>query len=604
MSSPSPQPTEAKQSDQPDWTARLAELKLELERRRRERLRLQAATAQPADTNSSEDVSGQRKQQKQPTSDGVEAVQTKAPTLAQAQSIAGLSHQMPDDRDTHQGTSKSKIPSDLNVSSQLNANDKVQGSEKITEKLMEKLPSSTQSKTTGKDANDAAMTVNEVGRDIKAPEGTDGHEAAKVQKKTDNCARSKAQQGDDSTAREETLALRSGAKSKVDPKEKASTLSSTEEGEIKSKPSAPTRRIPVQESTPKPASRKKTPPTHALTATTIVPTEPRAERNVFRSREAKPVPKDREAKGDTDPARPSAPRSDGKRAHGRRSLHARQGRQDDDDKHIAWEALKARPLPFPHHVYARPSREQRPRLASPTASRPIEDRGREVQSSDFQDPDLRDWLYLTGWDSREYRQGQLARLRRQDQIDRESAELKAEGEREKARLKEEFVEGSKASHPSGAAPRPLLPPPALPRRAEDFEPAEYSMLGRYPVTTGGIKRERGEDSDGDADGGFSAKYHRTNRNHRGSRAGYQGYHHRDREDSGKWQALEGTPTCFPPISFTSPRHTAQSFFPFPFTIFKMPLINARPLCLASSAQHTGTACPNIHCFVPLLTCSS
>ncbi|KAK7719368.1 hypothetical protein SLS63_010117 [Diaporthe eres] len=569
MSSPSAQPTEAKQSNQPDWTARLAELKLELERRRRERVRLQAATAQPADMNSSEDMSGQRKQQKQPTSDGVEAVQTKTSTLAQAQSIPGLSHQMPNDRDTHKGTSKSKISSDLNAPGQLNANYKVHGSGKITEKLMEKLPSSTPSKTTGKDANDAAMTVNEVGPNLKAPPGTEVHAPAKIQKKTDNCARGKAQQGADSTASEEALASRIGTKSKVDPKEKSSTLSATEEGEIESKPSAPARRIPVQESTPQPASRKRTPPTRAPTATTIVPTEPRAERNSSRSSEAKPVAKYREAQGDTAPAHPSASRSDNKHRHGRRSLHDRQGRQEEDDNHITWKAHKAAPPPFPHHVYARPSREQRPRSPSPAASRPIEHHGQEVQSFDFQDPDLRDWLRLTGWDSYRYRQGELARLRRQEEIDRESRELKEQGEREKAWLKEGFAEGSKANHPSGAGPRPLLLPPAPSQRAEDVKPAEYSMLGPYTVT-GGIKRERGEESDGDVDGGFSTKYYRTNRNHRGSRASYHGYHHRGREDLREWQTREdrrrsgrlspprGFPDSPPPRSLTK-RHPRQRF---------------------------------------------
>lgn len=432
----------------------------------------------------------------------------------------------------------------MNASDQLTANDKVQGSPDLYEKLMEKLSSPTPPETTGKDATDAAMTVNEVGRDMKAPPGTNDHAAAKVQKKTNNCARSKVHGEDDSTARKETPAPHSGTKSKAAPTEKASTLSSAEEGEIKTKPSAPTRRIPVQESTPQTASsRKKTPPTRNPTATTIVPTEPRAERNVFKTLEAKlPVPKRKEAQGDAAPARPSASRSDGKRGHGR------QGRQGDD-KHKTREVHKAPPPPSSsHNVYVRPSREKRPLPATPAAPRPIEDRSRDVQSSDFQDlPDLRDWLYLTGWDNPGYRQGELSRMRRQEQIDIESAELKAEGEREKARLKEEFAEGSKAGqHPSGiAGPRPLLLPPKPPK------PAEHSMLGQYTVTSG-IKRERGEESDGDAYGGEAAKYYRTNRHHRGSRAGF--YHHGGREDSSRQQqAREGKPRlAFPPISSSFP----------------------------------------------------
>ncbi|KAG6363747.1 hypothetical protein INS49_008850 [Diaporthe citri] len=483
MLSPSPKPNEAKQSGKPYLSARAAELKQKLMQSR-----LQAASAQPADMSSSEGVPGQCKQQKQPISDGAEPVQTKTSALDQAQSIPGLS----------QGTSQSKKPSNLNAPDQLNGNDKVQGSPDIYEKLMEKLSSPTPSKTTGKDANDITMTVNEVGRDIKAPPGTNAHAAAKANEKPDNRARSKAQRGGDSTARKETPASRSGTKSPVVPKEKASTLSSTEEGEITSKPPAPTRKIPVQESTPKPASRKTTPPT----------------------RLARPsLCQNKEKKTRVTPAllihpRPSPTAS----ADMAVEVHLTPARADKATTTPPGGAYMAPPPPFPHHVYARPGREQRPHPTSPVASLPIEDRDWEIQSFDFRDRDLRDWLRLTGWDSRGFRLGELARLRRQEQIDRESAELKAEGEREKARLKEEFAEGSKASHPSGARPRPLLLPPAPPRR--------------------GIKRERGEESDGDADGDSSAKYYRTNRSHRGSRAGYHGYHHRGRENSRQRQARE------------------------------------------------------------------
>lgn len=401
MSSTSTQPTKAKQSDKPYLSARAAELKEQIQQQLKQR-RVQAASVHPADMSSSEGLPGQCKQQKQPDSDEIEPVQTKESALAQAQSIPGLSHQTPDDRDTHEGTSQSKIPPDLNAPDQVDANDKVQGSPDIYEKLMEKLSSPTRSKTTGKDANAHAMTTNEVGRDIDAPSGTNAHAAAISQEKPDNRARDKAQRGDDGTAIEEAPASLGDTKSTVVPKEKASTavtkeksstLSSTEEGEIKSSP--PTRRIPVQESTPQPAAsrNKRTPPIRAPTATTIVPTEPRAERNASsRSRETKPpVQKNKEeAKGDTIPARPSASRPDGKRGHGRRaSHHARQGRQCDDNNHTTRELHKAPPPPssFPHHVYVRPGREQHPRSSSPAAPRPIEYRERELESVDFRDRD-------------------------------------------------------------------------------------------------------------------------------------------------------------------------------------------------------------------------
>lgn len=183
-------------------------------------------------------------------------------------------------------------------------------------------------------------------------------------------------------------------------------------------------------------------------------------------------------------------------------------------------------------------------------------------------------------------------MRRQEQIDRESAELKAEGEREKARLKRGFAEGSRAGHA-----------PAPPRRADGLEPAGYSMLGPYAVT-GGIKRERGEESDGGADGRSPAKYPRTNSSHNGSRAGYQGYHDDVREDSRQRQAQEGTPTCFPPMPFSFPSAYRSTFLPRSLHNIHDALSSMLgPLCLVSSAQHTGASQAQIHSFVPLLTCS-
>lgn len=520
MSTSSSQPSKAEQSDKPDSTAILAALKHRVIQSRQQRAR-----AKLEDVTST-DVPGQSQQQNQPASDGLGPVQTKTSTFAQSQSIPGPSHQMSDDRGTQVGTSQPKKPSNLNAPDHMNANDSVQTPQDITESLMEHLLSSIPSETAGKDTNDAMTAANEARSDVNTPSGTNGHEATKVQEKIDHVAPSRTQRGDDSTARKGTQST----KSTVVPKEKSNTQSSIEEGEITGKPQAPTCRIPVKESTPRPTSCKKIPSTRVPTATSIVPTETGAERHLSKSLEATRAPRHREARADTAPANSSTSRSDRKHEHGRVSLPARQGRQNEDN-HITWEAYKA-PPPSSHRVYARPSRELPHRPASPVTPRPTKARDWEMQRSDYQDPDLRDWLRFTGWNNPDFRKRELARLRRLEEIEHESAQLRKQGEREKARLKEECGEASQTNRIGDTAPRPPT------RRAEYAEPAGYGMLGRYTVTSG-VKRERGEDSDGDADGSFSAKYHRTNHNYRGSRAGYHGYHHRAREDSREWPAREG-----------------------------------------------------------------
>lgn len=520
MPTSSSQPSKAEQSDKPDSTAVLAALKHRVIQSRQQRAR-----AKPEDVTST-DVLGQSQQQNQPGSDGLGPVQTKTSSFAQAQPTPGLSHQMLDDRGIQVGTSRPKRPSDLNAPDHMNANDSVQTPRDITESLMEHLLSSIPSETAGKDTNDAMTAANEVRSNVNTPSGTNGHAATKVQEKADQVAPSRTQRGDDSTARKETQST----KSTVVPKEKSNTQSSIEEGEIIGRPPAPSCRIPVKESTARPASCKKIPRTRAPTVTSIVPTETGAERQVSRSLEATRAPRHREARADTAPANSYTSRSDRKHEHGRASLPARQGRQNDDN-HITWETYKA-PPPSSRKVYARPSHELPHRPASPVTPRPTKARDWEMQRSDYQDPDLRDWLRFTGWNNPDFRKRELARLRRLEEIEHEGAELRKQGEREKARLKEECGGASQASRIGDAGPRPP------PRRAGDAEPAGYGMLGRYMVTSG-VKRERGEDSDGDADGGFSAKYHRPNHNYRGSRAGYHGYHHRAREDEREWPAREG-----------------------------------------------------------------
>lgn len=542
MSSPCPLPDEAKQSDQAHWLAKAARLKQQLMQRRR-----QTASEQTADMSSVQDAPGQLQQ---PTSGRLEPSQTETTTAAGAQFIPGLSYQPPDGRGTHDVALHLKEPPALNTRDQPNANDSVKISPAINEKPMEKIPSSTQSKAAGKDTNDVLMAVSEVRREIDAPSAADDHAAAKVQEKRGDGARSRVHRGDDSTDRKTAHASRSSNKSDSVPNGRSNTQSSIEDGEITSKPSAPPRKIPVQEPPPQPASCKKTTPARAPAVTTsVTPTEPRAERPVSGSLEATPVPKYRGDKGEAAPVLLSASRFDSKHGNGRTSLSARPVKPGHDS-HTTWETYKEPPPPPAHHMYARTSREQRPRSVSPVALRPIQGSDWEVQRFASQHPDLRDWLELTGWNAPEYRTRELGRLRRLDEIQRESDELKRQGEREKALLNEFGEPAGRASRLSDSGPRPLPLPPAPPRQADSFEPAEHRMLGRYAVTAG-IKRERREDSDSDGDGGFSAKYHRTGRNHRGSRAGCHGsqrFHHRGRQDSRHWQD-RGNLTCFPPVSF-------------------------------------------------------
>lgn len=585
MTSSSSQPSKAEQSQKTDRTAELAALRERVIQNRQQR-----ASAKLEGVTSSNNTPGRFQQQNQPASDGLGPVQTETSILPQAQSIPGLSHQMPDERTPHEGHSQLKKPTGLDAPDHLNANDSEQSPGDITGSLMEHILSLVPSETAGKDTNDAMKAAYEVRPDVNTSSGTNGHAAAKVQDKTDHIAPSRALRGNDSTASKETHST----KSTVAPKEKSDTQSSIEEGEINSRPT-PKGRIPVTESTSRAASCRKNPPTRAPTATSLVPTEPGAELHVPRSLEATRAPKHREARADTASANSSTSRPDRKHEHGRASLPARQGRQKDDT-HITWEAYKAAPPPSSHNVYARPSRELPPRPASPVTPRPTEARDWETQRFDSQDPDLRDWLRFTGWNNPDFRKRELARLRRLEEIEHESAELRKQGEREKARLREECGEASQASHISDAGPRPPPLPPAPPRRAEDAEPAGYRMLGRYAVTSG-MKRERGEDSDGDADGEFSAKYHRNNRNYRGSRASYHGYHHRAREDSREWPAREGTPTCIPLILSSYPQHARSASLPTAFRHIITNVLSFMPtapphLFLASSAQHTGTACSN------------
>lgn len=560
--------------------------------------RRQTASEQTEDMSSLQDTPGQLQQ---PTSDRHERTQTETTTAAAAQLIPGLSYQPPDDRGRNDDTLQLTDPPALNTRDQPNANDSVKTSPVINEKPMEKIQSSTQSKTAGKDTNDALMAVSEVRREINAPSAANDHAAAKVQEKRGDGVRSKVHREDDSTDRKAAHASHSSNKSGSVPKGRSNTQSSVEDGEITSKPSAPLRKIPVQEPQPQPATRKKTTPARA---SAVTPTEPRAERPVSRSLEATPVPKYRGDKGgaarEAAPVHLSASRFDSKHGNGRTSLSTRPGKPGHDS-HTTWETYKEPPPPPAHQMYARTSREQRPRSVSPVAPRPIQGSDWEVQRFASQHPDLRDWLELTGWNAPEYRTRELGRLRRLNEIQRESDELKRQGEREKALLSEFGEPTGRASRLSDSGPRPLPLPPAPPRQADDFEPAEHRMLGRYAVTAG-IKRERGEDSDSDDDGGFSAKFHRTGRNHRGSRAGYHGSHrshHRGRQDPRHWQD-RGNLTYFPPISFLlSQYHRSPKGLPTDCLqiLYKVASIS-RDLrtALAPHARKQS--------FVPLLTCSA
>lgn len=495
MSKPFPQPTEVKETDKTDWVAVAAKLKQQLMQRRR-----QSESARPDDMSSSKDAPGHEPP----------AVQTRDTTIAGAQSIPGQSYQLPSARGMHVEASQiNKPPTLLTTPGKSSADGSNQSSPLITRTLMDSLQSP-------KESPNIVKEVNYARGDIDAPSSANDHTAAKVEEKPDDGARGKVQRGDSSTSRKEAHATRSSAKSAVVPKDTPNTRSSTEEGEITGEPFATLRRIPVHESTRQPVSCKNTPPTRVSTITNITPTDQHAERRVSRSLKAMPDPKHRvqAAAGAGTPS--SASRSGGR------------------------QALKSSPpppLPSAHHVYARPSREQRPRSVSPLASRLIEDREWQVQSVDFRDPDLRDWLRLTGWYDSGFRERELVRLRRLEEIEHEKAELRKQGEHDKAELNSELGE------PASETRHPLLMPLAPPRRTRDVEPPEHGMLGRYPVTTG-TKRERGEESDGDADGCFSTKYHRTNRNSRGSRAGYHDYHHSGREDSRHWQDREGIPILF------------------------------------------------------------
>lgn len=515
MSKPSPQPTEVKGTDKTDWVAVAAKLKQQLMQRRR-----QSESARPDDMGSSTDEPGHEPP----------AVQTRDTTIAGAQSIPGQSYQLPDDRGTDTEASQVNKPSALLITpDKSSADGSIQSTPSITQRLMETLRSP-------KESQNIVKEVNYTRGDIDAPPSANDHTSAKVEEKPDDGARGRVQRGDSGNSRKEAHATRSSAKSTVVPKDKPNTRSSAEEGEITGEPSAPLRRIPVHEATRQPVSCKKTLPTRVSTVTSIAPTDQHAKRRASGSLKATPDPKHRvqAAAGAGTPS--STSRSGGRQAYKSSS------------------PPPPPPPPSAHHVYTRPSREQRPRSASPLASRLIEDREREVQSVDFRDPDLRDWLRLTGWYEPGFRERELARLRRLEEIEHEKAELRKQGEHDKAELKSELGE------PASETRHPLLMPLAPPRRTEDVEPPEHGMLGRYPVTTG-IKRERGEDSDGDADDGFPTKYHRTNHISRGSRARYHGYHS-GREDSRHWQDREGIPILFPTTSLSYPQHDRSTLLSF------------------------------------------
>ncbi|KAI3395232.1 hypothetical protein diail_1658 [Diaporthe ilicicola] len=560
MSSPSPQPIEAEQREKMDWTARAATLKQQLMQRR-----LQTAGAQPEGISLAEDTQGQGQQQKQPKSGEAEPAQTTTTTPVQ-QTIPGLAYQLPDDSNLHKEASRHENSPRMTATDELDTKDNIQKPQAIPEKLMVRLTSSIPSKTVGKDKETVNTPV--VGKEIER-EGIaalcpDDRTAAGNRGQPDDGANHKGGRMDQKTASKDTSPSGGSMKTKMAPKEKSNTRSSTEEGEITGKPSPPLRKIPVQESTPQSAARKKTPPARARasTVTNIAPTEPRAERHVFRTVETPLAPKHREPQRDMATAHSSASRPDGKRGHGHSSMPARPAIDiPERDSAMNWKGYSAAPA---RHVYARPSREQRPRSASPV----VRGSDPEVERFASQHPDLRDWLYYTGWDAPGFRRNELARLRRLDEIERERAALKQECEREKAELKGEGDPPGRARHASdgGARPPLLLLPPAPARRAEDAEQAEYRMLGRYTVTAG-MKRERGQERDGGGDGGSSTKFYRTNRNYRGSRAGYHGTHHSGREESRHWhdgEAHRRSSRTSPPAGFresSPPRTFAQPRYP-------------------------------------------
>lgn len=515
MSKPSPQPIEVKGTVKTDWVAVAAEKKQKLMESRR-----QSQSVRSGDTSSSEHAPEQNKQQEQPTSDRHEPVQTRNSTVAGAQSIPGQSRQMPGDGGTHANASQlNKPPISLNTPDKSSTNGSTQSTPCITRTLMESL----------RDVNDAK-------RDSDAAPSANDHEAAKVEEKPDDRARDKVQRGDNSTSKNEAQASRDSAKSTVVLKDKPNAQSAAEEGEITGEPSAPLRKIPVHESTSQPASRK-TPPTRVSTVNTITPNDQHAKRRVSGSLKATPDPKHRGPAGAGYGAPSSASRSGGRHEQGR----ARHGRQDYDAQ-ITWETYK--PPPSAHRTYTRPSREQRPRSASPLATRPTEGREWETLGFDPFDPDLPEWLRLTGWYKPDwFRQEELFRMSRMEEVELEKIRLRKQGERARAEVQGELDEPAReARYQSDAGHRPFPMPLAPARHTEDAEPPEHGMLGRYPVRTG-TKRERGEESDGDADDSLS-KYPRISRNIRGSRAGYHGYHHSGREDSRHWQDREGIPPLF------------------------------------------------------------
>lgn len=562
MSNPSPQPSETKQSEKTDWNARAATLKQQLMQRR-----MQTASAQSESISFTQDASGQIEKQKQPMPSRSEPVQTTTTSTAQGQTIPGLSYQLPDEKGLGEETSRSKKPPRVTATDESGTEDSIQKSQAMTEELMAKLTTPVSAKAIGKDKDigNTLMAGKEVERDSTTPSYASDYAAAEVQGKSNDDALRKDQRKDD-TARKDAHA--SNGSTTVAPKEKSTTRSSTEEGEITGgKPSPSLRKIPVQESTPQSASRKKTPPPRVSTVTSIVPTEPRAERRVSRTAEATPAPKYRGSRADITAAHSSASRSDSKRGHGHDSLPARPAVGiPEHESTMTWEAYKAPPA---RHTHAKPSREQRPRSASPV----VRNSDFEVERFTYQHPDLRDWLYYTGWDAPAFRRNELTRLRRLEEIERERAALKQECEREKAELKGDGEPAGKARRLSDGGARPLL------RRAEDVEPAEYRMLGRYTVTAGN-KRDRGEESDGDRDGGFSAKFYRTNRNYRGSRAGYHGTYHRGREESRHWQDREGNLTCFHSSPSLTLQIPAQHLLPLASHTFHLP--SSMPLLFSMS----------------------
>lgn len=539
MSSHSLQSSETKQSDNVDWSARAATLKQQLMERRQ-----QAASAQSQNMNFSQhESSGQCQQRKQPVSGGVEPVEPT--TTAQGQTNPSSSNGFPDVLDAQNEASRSRELPKMAEGDESGTHDSIQRSQAIAQKLTERLSLRGPSTLMGKEKGDKMAAVKEIEITSNMPSGANDHTGAKVQEKFADGDNSKIQPRDGYTA-EDTNASRSGTRTALAPREKSKMRSTTEDGEITRKHSPPLHKIPVQEPMTQPATRKKTPPTRASTVTSIVPTEPRAERYVSRSANATPAPKQRGFRGDTAAGHLSAPRSDNKHVHGRRSLPDRpRVNMPEHDNTMTWEAYKAAPA---RHIYAKLSREPRPHPVSSAAARPTrDDSDWEVERFAFEHPDLRDWLHYTGWNSSTFRRHELSRLRRMEEIECERYELMQEHERETAELNGAGEPASKARRLIDTGPRPLSLGPEPPRRVEDVQPAEYRMLGRYTVTAG-IKRERGEESDGDRDYGSSAKFYRTDHNYRGSRAGYHGSYDRGRDEPRYWHDQEGNLTCFHPFS--------------------------------------------------------